>query len=75
MPSVAVPYLKAFNETDSLLIVITSYKIQEFMNHMRNFKSNIVDIEIYKIETPLIATRQLEIQPMEIKIGTNDIPI
>lgn len=77
MPSVAVPYLKAFDETDNLLLVVTSYKIQKFMTSSikRDFTSKVVDVNIYEIETPFIAKHQLETQPLNIKIGTNDIPI
>jgi len=59
MPSIVLPYLKEFDETENLLLVITSYKIQEFMKKQikRDFTSNVVAVEIYEIETPFIAKR------------------
>ena len=59
MPSVVLPYLKEFDETENLLLVITSYKIQEFIKKQmkKNFTSDVVAVEIYEIETPFIAKR------------------
>lgn len=59
MPSIVLPYLKEFDETENLLLVITSYKIQELMKKQikRDFTSNVVAVEIYEIETPFIAKR------------------